>query len=110
MDDHASVIRKLDSRSFMEGAEHCREYVRNEILWFGTSTVPVGETGAIDTGHSLSTEVFFCCAGTAVVHDGAIYHELNVGDALLIPPRVPHTISNVGTEPVLIIWAGAPGE
>ena len=94
----------------MEGPEHCREYLRNEHLWFGTSVVPVGTTGAVDPGHEHSWEVFYCAAGSAVVTTGATAFELEAGDALRIPPAVPHQISNVGEVPVVIVWAGGPGE
>jgi mannose-6-phosphate isomerase-like protein (cupin superfamily) len=105
-----TVVRELGARAFMEGPELCREYLRDEKLWFGTSTVPVGATGAVDTGHPASVEVFFCTCGRALVDLGGVSHELRAGDALVIPPTVPHTISNIGAEPVLIVWAGAPGE
>lgn len=106
----ATVVRKLNAKSFMEGPEHCREYLRNEHLWFGTSVVPVGATGAVDPGHVQSWEVFYCAAGTAVVTTDNTAFELNVGDALRIPPAMPHQISNVGEEPVVIVWAGGPAE
>jgi mannose-6-phosphate isomerase-like protein (cupin superfamily) len=105
----ATVVRERDARSFLEGPEHCREYLNEERMWFGTSTLLPGQTGGLDAGHARSTEVFYCARGHALVHDGDAYHELRAGDALLIPPGVPHTISNVGGDPVLIVWAGAPG-
>ncbi|RFU39815.1 cupin domain-containing protein [Actinomadura logoneensis] len=105
-----TVVRRLDALSFMDGPEHCREYLRNEHLWFGTSVVPVGATGAVDPGHDGSWEVFYCAAGHAVVTCGGAAFELEPGDALRIPPAVPHQISNVGEVPVVIVWAGGPGE
>ncbi len=104
------VVRELAARSFMEGPELCREYLRDEAMWFGTSTVPPGATGALDSGHAKSTEVFFCARGSVLVDLGEECRELREGDALVIPPTVPHTISNIGTELALIVWAGAPGE
>jgi mannose-6-phosphate isomerase-like protein (cupin superfamily) len=106
----AQVVRELSAKAFMEGPELCREYFRDGRIWFGTSTVPVGATGAVDAGHAESVEIFFCAWGEALVDLGDVSHELRAGDALVIPPTVPHTISNVGTEPVVIVWAGAPGD
>ncbi|HVO53286.1 MAG TPA: cupin domain-containing protein [Solirubrobacterales bacterium] len=106
----AEVVRELAARSFMEGPELCREYLREERMWFGTSTVPVGATGAVDDGHARSVEVFFCARGEALVDLGERCEQLRAGDALIIPPGVPHTITNIGEEPVLVVWAGAPGE
>jgi len=105
-----TVIRKLEARAFLEGSEFCREYLRNEQMWFGTSTLQPGQTGALDSGHAQSWEVFYCAAGHAVVDDGEFCHELIEGDAFLIPPLLPHTITNIGAETVVIVWAGAPGE
>jgi mannose-6-phosphate isomerase-like protein (cupin superfamily) len=105
-----TVVRELDSHAFMEGPELCREYLRDPAMWFGTSTLAPGATGALDAGHANSTEVFFCARGSVLVDLGDASHELRPGDALVIPPTVPHTISNVGAEPALIVWAGAPGE
>ena len=105
-----SVIRQIEARSFMEGPEHCREYVKAQKLWFGTSTLNPGQRGDIDTGHPNSQEVFFVCQGHVQLFDEMQYHELFDGDAILIPEGVPHTLINVGEEVALIAWAGAPGE
>ncbi len=110
MAEQATVVRKVDALSFMEGPEHCREYLRNEQLWFGTSVVPVGTTGAVDPGHDGAWEVFYCASGDAVVTSGDEAFELEAGDALRIPPTVPHQISNVGEVPVVIVWAGGPNQ
>jgi mannose-6-phosphate isomerase-like protein (cupin superfamily) len=58
----------------------------------------------------MSIEVFYCAQGTALVDTGDRQQRLSCGDALLIPPGVPHTIANTGSEAVVIVWAGAPGE
>jgi mannose-6-phosphate isomerase-like protein (cupin superfamily) len=110
MPDELHVVRRLEAKTFMEGPEHCREYLRNEHLWFGTSVVPVGTTGAVDPGHAESWEVFYCASGSAVVTCGDLAVELEPGDALNMPPTVPHQITNVGDVPVVIVWAGGPGE
>ncbi|MFN8192685.1 MAG: cupin domain-containing protein [Nocardioidaceae bacterium] len=106
----AVVIRKRDTKNFMEGAEHCREYVRDSYLWFGVSVVPPGQRGEVDTGHADSEEIFFCATGHVLVCDGEVHYELEAGDALVIPPELPHTIVNIGEVPATVVWAGAPGE
>jgi mannose-6-phosphate isomerase-like protein (cupin superfamily) len=109
-DQVAVVIRQADAKNFMEGAEHCREYVRNAKLWFGTSVVPPHQRGEVDTGHSDSDEVFFCAEGHVLIFDGERYYELAEKDALLIPPGLAHTIINIGDLPASVVWSGAPGE
>lgn len=106
----ATVVRPGDARQFMEGPELCREYFRDPSMWFGTSTLAPGETGAVDAGHPVSVEVYYCAAGSASVQVGGARHALAPGDALVIPPGEPHTISNVGDDAVTIVWAGAPGD
>jgi uncharacterized cupin superfamily protein len=103
------IIRQGEARNFMEGPEHCREYVKVPKLWFGTSTLQPGQRGNIDVGHPDSQEVFFVCQGHVLVYDEQQYHELFKGDALLIPEGVPHTLVNVGEEVAVIAWSGAPG-
>lgn len=110
MSDTAHIISAADATEFFEGPELCREYVRREQLWFGTSTLAPGETGGLDAGHPASWEIFYCAAGDASVNDGTADHVLHAGDALAIPPAVPHTITNIGTTDVVIVWSGAPGE
>ena len=104
------IIRQAEARNFIEGLEHCREYVKVPKLWFGTSTLQPGQRGNIDVGHPNSQEVFFVCQGHIQLFNEKEYHELFKGDAILIPEGVPHTLINVGKEVALIAWVGAPGD
>lgn len=106
----ATIIRKTEARNFMEGPEHCREYLKTAKIWFGTSVVPPGQRGNIDRGHPDSEEVFFMVKGHALIYDEVRYYELFEGDALLIPEGLPHTIINIGDETAILAWAGAPGQ
>jgi mannose-6-phosphate isomerase-like protein (cupin superfamily) len=105
----ATVVKEVDARCFFEGAERCMEYLREGRMWFGTSMLLPGEEGALDPGHPSSVEVFYCCQGQVVVLDERSSFELQAGDALIIPEGDPHTLRNVGQEPALVVWAGAPG-
>jgi len=94
----------------MDGPEVCREYVRNDKMWFGTSTLLPGQTGGIDPGHPVSKEVFYVAKGTVIVRnpEAKKYYELCEGDALLIEEGEPHEISNIGQEIAVVVWSGAP--
>ncbi|MFE7423464.1 cupin domain-containing protein [Rhodococcus sp. NPDC057529] len=105
-----TIVRESDAKVFYEGPELCREYLRNDDLWFGSSLVQPGETGAVDPGHADSWEIFYCVAGEGIIDDGENEYPLRAGDTLAIPPTIPHRIHNRGTEPVLMVWAGGPGE
>ncbi|KQW72478.1 hypothetical protein ASD03_32320 [Ensifer sp. Root127] len=108
--DQATIVRSKDARVFTDGPELCRDYLRTDTMWFGSSTLAPGQIGGLDTGHPNSWEVFYCATGHAVINDGKRCYELFAGDSLVIPPALPHTIHNVGSETVTIVWAGAPGE
>jgi mannose-6-phosphate isomerase-like protein (cupin superfamily) len=108
MNSPVPVIVRFDQvRAFEEGLEQCREYLRESGFWFGVSRLPVGATGDTDRGHATETEIFYCVEGNVEIFDGERRHELGPHDALLIPPGIPHTLTNVGTVPALLTWAGS---
>lgn len=105
----ARIIRQMDARTFLEGPEICREYVKTEKMWFGTSTLHPGQRGNIDIGHPVSQEVFFVTRGHVLLFDESQYYDLQAGDAIFIPEGLPHTLINIGEELAVVAWAGAPG-
>jgi quercetin dioxygenase-like cupin family protein len=110
MDSPAKIIRATEARTFMEGVELCREYFKTPKMWLGTSTLLPGQRGAIDNGHAIAQEVFYCCKGHILLFDEKQYYELFEGDAIFIPEGLPHTLINIGEETAVLVWAGAPGE
>ena len=108
IDTPARVIRSIEARTFMEGPELCREYVRTPKMWLGTSTLLPGQRGSIDPGHPASQEVFYCCQGHVLLYDETRYYELLAGDAIFIPEGLPHTLVNIGEETAVLVWAGGP--
>ncbi|NMC13070.1 MAG: cupin domain-containing protein [Chloroflexi bacterium] len=106
----ATIIRSIETKTFMDGHELCREFVRTPKMWLGTSTLHPGQRGNIDPGHSKSVEVFYLCKGHILLFDEQEYYELFAGDAIFIPESLPHTLINIGEEMAVLVWAGAPGE
>jgi len=104
------VVKPEQARIFMEGLEVCREYFKTELLTFGTSELQPGQTGAVDTGHKNSHEVFFVSKGKVLLKCGETLYQLNEGDAQLIPPGEPHQLTNIGDCTALITWSLAPSE
>jgi mannose-6-phosphate isomerase-like protein (cupin superfamily) len=103
------VIRRSEARPFMEGPELCRHYVSTGRVTFGTSSLQPGQRGAVDTGHEQSDEVFFCIEGHVLIYtEGTDHYELLPGDAIVIPPGIPHTLINVGDVPALVSWSAGP--
>ena len=106
------VVRKQEARGFMDGDEHCREYLQTGKLTFGTSTLMPGQRGTVDKGHPKSHEIFFVARGRILLHvpDRNQYFELAEEDVILMPEGVPHTLINIGEEKAVIAWSMAPSE
>jgi mannose-6-phosphate isomerase-like protein (cupin superfamily) len=99
------VVRAGASRAFMEGDEACREYVRTPSFWMGTSRLPPGAAGDRDPGHADHAEMFLVVSGSARISTGHAIYELDEGDALFIPPTIPHTLRNDGAAEAVLVWA-----
>jgi mannose-6-phosphate isomerase-like protein (cupin superfamily) len=106
------VVRKKHARNFLEGPEHCREYLNTGKITFGTSTLLPGQRGAIDKGHPDSHEIFFISRGRVLlfVEERDEHYELEEEDVILMPEGVSHTLINVGEETAVITWSMAPSE
>jgi mannose-6-phosphate isomerase-like protein (cupin superfamily) len=102
------VVRAGDARAFMEGAEACREYARTPSFWMGTSRLAPGAEGDLDPGHLAHAEMFLVMSGTASISTGDDVYQLGEGDALFIPPTVPHTLRNTGASEAVVVWAAGP--
>lgn len=107
---NSEIKRPSDCKIFMEGAEMCRLYYKTEKLTFGSSQLSPGQTGAVDPGHAVSHEVFFCARGTVLFRVGETYYEMHEGDAVLVPPTVPHQLTNIGLDIAVVTWSLAPSE
>lgn len=106
----AEVISSKEAEHFMEGDEHCRSYFKTDKLNFGTSTLMPGKTGAVDPGHKEGEEVFYVSRGKVLLllPSKTKYHELNEGDAIIIPPEEPHQLFNPYPDVAVVCWCLAP--
>lgn len=104
------VKRKDQAKVFLDDQEVCREYFRTEKITFGMSELLPGAVGGLDKGHTKADEIFFCVEGNVLCYfpEEDIYHELNAGDALLIPPGNGHKLFNIGQSKAIITWSCAP--
>ncbi len=94
----------------MEGPEIVRMYFKTEKLTFGSSQLSPGQTGAVDPGHPASHEVFYVSRGSVLLRVGDKFHEMHEGDAVLVPPAIPHQLTNIGLENALVTFSLAPTE
>lgn len=104
------VIRKKEeARVFTEGLEMCREYFKTNKITFGSSYLLPGEKGETDWGHINSEEIFFVVKGQVLLEgESNTRYEMYEGDAALIMPETPHTLTNTGKVPALVSWSMAP--
>ncbi|MGX8702580.1 cupin domain-containing protein [Caproiciproducens sp.] len=104
------VVKKSAAKVSLDGPEVCRDYCRTEKLWFGSSALLPGQTGGIDPGHTESKEVFFVSRGAVIMRNPATNEcfELQEGDILMVEEGEPHELTNIGMEPAVITWCGAP--
>lgn len=106
----SKLKRQSETAITMEGTEIVRMYFKTEKLTFGCSQLSPGQTGAVDPGHPNSHEVFYCSRGSVLLRVGDVYHEMHEGDAVLVPPTIPHQLTNIGLDIALITFSLAPSE
>lgn len=104
------VVKAEEAKIFLEGVEVCRQYFQTEKITFGTSQLHPGQTGAVDPGHANSHEVFYVVKGSVLLRCGEQLYELHEGDAQIIPPTLPHQLTNIGNEIAIVSWSMAPSE
>jgi len=103
------VIRKNETKNFVEGDEYCKLYIETDKIVFGVSTLPAGRKGAVDPGHKDAYEIFYVMKGKILCNlpDENLYEELGEGDAMLIPPPKPHALINIGENTAIVVWSQA---
>lgn len=105
------IKRSKDARLFTEGAEVCREYYKTDRITFGSSFILPGQKGETDWGHKNAEEIFYVVEGHVLLEgEKGTYYEMFKGDAALILPETPHTLTNIGSQPALVSWSLAPSE
>jgi quercetin dioxygenase-like cupin family protein len=107
--EKAKIIRKRETKNFMEGNEYCKLHIENGNIVFGVSILPPGMKGGVDLGHQNAYEVFFVAKGRVLCNlpDENLYEELEEGDAILIPPPRPHALMNIGSDTATVVWSQA---
>jgi mannose-6-phosphate isomerase-like protein (cupin superfamily) len=106
----AQVIRSNQTKPIMEGEEFTKIYAHTDKLIFSIGSLLPGQKAELDSGHEGSDEICYVITGHIMMHLPNLeeYHELQAGDAILIPPGEPHYSINVGTDRAETAWACAP--
>src|SRR5690348_3060833 len=58
--------------------------------------------------HSVCENVYYVLSGSGRIEAGGLHYEVSSGDAVFIPPGVPHSATNSGKEPLRILEVYAP--
>lgn len=104
------VLKKGAGKFLLEGDEVTEVYCNTGKLCFAVSTLLPGQRASVDAGHKIADEVCYVVQGTILMNipDRNENYLLSEGDALLIPPTVPHFSVNVGSVPSIAVWVCAP--
>jgi mannose-6-phosphate isomerase-like protein (cupin superfamily) len=78
---------------------------RNQSL--AEATLPPGAATESQL-HPASEEVYYVLRGVGRMTLGTERRAVGRGDGILIPPGTPHTIENVGQEPLVFLCCCAP--
>ena len=102
-------IKKSDTKPWMEGGELCRIVHKTDKLMFGYSFMNPGTKGNIDKGHD-GEEVFWVAKGYLLLYlpEQNEYYEAEEGEALVVPPGVPHMFFNPSDKVSIITYALSP--
>lgn len=110
MRDEIKLLKKGDGEILLEGDEVTEVYCNTGKICFAVSTLLPGQRASVDQGHKDADEVCYVVQGTILMQipGEETNYILNEGDALLIPPTIPHFSVNIGTVPSIAVWACAP--
>lgn len=95
----------LDGSEIRELLAHRNSALRNQSL--AEARVPVGGSTQAHY-HRRAEEIYFITQGRGHVRVGTEEREVRVGDAIGIPPGVPHKLWNTGHEPLKLLCCCAP--
>jgi len=90
--------------------ELTRTFFKTDKLAFGVSEIGIGKSSILDPGHQGAEEVFYLARGHVVckLPDENTFHEVEKGQAMLIPSGASHQVFNIGEEKAVIVWVCAP--
>jgi len=77
-------------------------------LGIGEITLPPHTEGPLQHRHARHDEGFYVVDGTARFTVGEATYEAPSGTLVMVPPGVPHTFSNPGDQPVVILNTFTP--
>ncbi|RCS52906.1 cupin domain-containing protein [Bremerella cremea] len=94
-----------DGSEIRELLAHRNSCIQNQSL--AEARLPVGASTTAHY-HPKTEEIYYITHGQGRMQIGEELREVNVGDAIAIPPGLVHQITNTGTEPLRLLCCCAP--
>ncbi|MFN7138716.1 MAG: cupin domain-containing protein, partial [Limisphaerales bacterium] len=94
-----------DGSEIRELLAHRNSCIRNQSL--AEARIPVGGS-TMEHYHPKTEEIYFITAGSGKMRIENETREVNVGDAIAIPPGLKHKIWNTGGETLRLLCCCAP--
>lgn len=103
--DQAPAFRTLDGSEIRELLAYRNSCLRNQSL--AEARVPVGGS-TLPHYHPRAEEIYFITHGQGRLRLGNEEREVRPGDAIAIPPGVPHQLWNTGEDTLHLLCCCAP--
>jgi len=103
--DQAPAFRTLDGSEIRELLAYRNSCLRNQSL--AEARVPVGGS-TLEHYHPRAEEIYFITHGQGRLRLGNEEREVGPGDAIAIPPGVPHKLWNTGEDTLHLLCCCAP--
>ena len=102
---HVPSFTTKDGSEIRELLSHRDSVIRNQSL--AEARVPV-EGSTMEHFHAKAEEIYFITAGRGKMRIENETREVNIGDAIAIPPGAKHKIWNIGEDVLKLLCCCAP--
>ena len=103
--DTVPAFTTKDGSEIRELLAHRNSCIRNQSL--AEARIPVGAS-TLEHYHPITEEIYYITAGSGKMRIENETREVNVGDAIAIPPGKKHKIWNTGREVLRLLCCCAP--
>jgi mannose-6-phosphate isomerase-like protein (cupin superfamily) len=102
------VIDKIKLKPFItKDRSEIREFYRSQNMSLAEAIVEVGQTTEYHF-HKISEEVYYMLEGKGLMEVDDDKEEVSEDQAVVIPPRSRHRISNTGSSPLIFLCLCSP--
>jgi mannose-6-phosphate isomerase-like protein (cupin superfamily) len=103
--NYVPEFKTKDGSEIRELLAHRNSAIRNQS--FAEARIPVGGS-TLEHFHLRTEEIYFITAGSGKMRIENETHDVNIGDAIAIPPGAKHKIWNTGRDILKLLCCCAP--